>query len=56
MRNEIIINGTRHVFRSESGGFYPCRKCSLHYLCETDPLCQKVYGQRGIFEIYKRDK
>ncbi len=56
MRNEIVIDGTRHVFREDSGGFYPCRKCSLHYLCETDPLCQKIYGGRGIFEIFNKQK
>jgi len=52
-RNEIVIDGTRHIFKDE-GGFYPCRKCSLRHLCETDPLCQRIYGRRGVFEIYQR--
>lgn len=52
MRNEIILNGVRHILR-EDGGFYPCRQCSMHDRCETDPLCQKLFGVKGHFEIYK---
>lgn len=52
-KDEIIIGGVRHVFRTD-GGFYPCRRCSLHYICENDPLCQKVFGQKGYFEPPKR--
>ena len=51
-RNEIIINGVRHILKD--GGFYPCRACSLRRLCGSDPICQKVFGRAGYFEIYKR--
>lgn len=51
-RNEIIIRGIRHVFRDRDS-FYPCRKCSLHYLCSTDPLC-RIFGGEGYFEVLKK--
>ena len=54
MRNEIIIEGKRHVFRSGNGGFYPCRRCSLHAMCGNESLCEKIYKQRGTFELYQR--
>lgn len=55
MRNEIVLNGVRHILRDD-GGFYPCRKCSLRDRCDTDPLCQRVFGMKGHFEIYNRNE
>ena len=51
MRNEIIMNGVRHIFKDKIG-FYPCKKCSLKYLCSTSAICQKIFGRDGYFEIY----
>lgn len=51
MRNEIIIDGARHVFQSGVGGFYPCSSCSLRHLCSKDALCERVFGKRGVFRI-----
>lgn len=52
-RNEIIIGGIRHIFK-ERNSFYPCRKCSLRHLYSTDPICQKVFGREGYFEVYNK--
>ena len=53
-RNEIIINGIRHLFVTNAGGFYPCRYCSLNGLCHDNPICQEIFGEKGMFEIYKK--
>ena len=52
-RNEIIINGVRHIFKTNQYGFYPCRYCSLQTKCEDNPICQHLFGKKGVFEIYK---
>lgn len=51
-RNEIIIDGVRHVLRTDCG-FYPCRYCSLKQICDDNPICQKVFGKTGVFETKK---
>lgn len=53
-RNEIIIEGVRHIFTTDGIGFYPCRYCSLKSRCEDDPVCQRVFGKKGMFEIHKK--
>lgn len=55
-RNEIIIDGVRHVLKTNAFGFYPCRYCSLKSRCEDDPICQRVFGKMGMFETYKTKK
>ncbi len=53
MRNEIIIMGIRHIFKDKIG-FYPCKRCSLKYLCSTSAICRDIFGKDGYFEIWER--
>ncbi len=54
-RNEIIIKGIRHIFKDKIG-FYPCKRCSLKYLCSTSAVCRDIFGEDGYFEIWERKK
>ena len=53
-RNEIIIDGVRHILKTSAYGFYPCRYCSLQNKCEDNPICQHLFGRMGMFETYKK--
>ena len=53
-RNEIIIEGVRHIFVTNEVGFYPCRQCSLRKVCGDSPICQDIFGKRGMFQLYQK--
>ena len=53
-RNEIIIEGVRHIFTTDGIGFYPCRQCSLHKVCGDSPTCQDIFGKKGMFRVYQK--